>query len=510
MKVNNLIDINNELDLISKKIATFDTDERKEIKKNNKLIDSYVLELEEIKEVLKDVIKNKYQDLIPKEDKKKNVFEEINIQYEKIKFQSNNNYLFKMGIDKIIYEIRYSNNLDIINNSISGLLDKFLLVGVELKKEDFKYSLSLYKYICAYFELKSDSDFKNKIKNTFDSLYWECPNLVSHIFLAFMLLLEKYRDKFEYYIKHKITEDVSYDEQLANLSSLIISHYERLMSDKYLNYQKFAKGELRIEEYLESSPNKNEIISKFIDYDKYLSSSLAERKIFYNQIKGIYDDLCEYLFIDKYGYIIKKVKDIYLNKNSYVNNYNAFMKNAKMLNKQREKLNNKLLVIYSKINDKSNKRMLKKYNNLFNKANNVINEIISNYNNYDEVLINNDIINKLNDDSTYYDVFKLFEDNYSYLVNLIKDNNGNYEEYQKFLYNPYLNISKSISFTSDLDILNKISSKYELFNININLSDMNKLKEDLEYIIRIGYFDICKFNLDDFKLIFDIKKILGE
>ena len=100
-----------------------------------------------------------------------------------------------MGIDKIIYEIRYSNNLDIINNSIGEMLDKFLLVGVELKKEDFKYSLSLYKYICAYFELYSDSDFKNKIKNTFDSLYWECPNLVLHIFLAFMLLLEKHKDK---------------------------------------------------------------------------------------------------------------------------------------------------------------------------------------------------------------------------------------------------------------------------------------------------------------------------
>ena len=45
MKIKDLIDINNELDLISQKIASFDTDERKEIKKNNKLIESYILEL---------------------------------------------------------------------------------------------------------------------------------------------------------------------------------------------------------------------------------------------------------------------------------------------------------------------------------------------------------------------------------------------------------------------------------------------------------------------------------
>ena len=46
MKIKDLIDINNELDLITKKIASFDTDERKEIKKNNKLIESYILELD--------------------------------------------------------------------------------------------------------------------------------------------------------------------------------------------------------------------------------------------------------------------------------------------------------------------------------------------------------------------------------------------------------------------------------------------------------------------------------
>ena len=68
-----------------------------------------------------------------------------------------------------------------------------------------------------------------------------------------------------------------------------------------------------------------------------------------------------------------------------------------------------------------------------NPLTNKLNEIIINYSNYDEVLISNDIINKLNEDSTYYDVFKLFENHYSYLVNTIKDNNGDYEEYQKFL-----------------------------------------------------------------------------
>ena len=49
---------------------------------------------------------------------------------------------------------------------------------------------------------------------------------------------------------------------------------------------------------------------------------------------------------------------------------------------------------------------------------------------------------------------------------------------------------------------------YELDKLKNQCANIFKLKDDLEYIIRIGYFDINNFNLDDFKLIFDIKKIL--
>lgn len=506
----NLKEINDELDLIKNKIDGFNTDERKEIKKNNKLIDEYILKLDEVKDIVKTKIKSKYLKLIPKENKDLISEEKINDAYEKVKCLSNNNYLFKMEIDKILYEIRYGNNLDKINDSINKLLDKFLLVGIELKRDDFKYSISLYKYMSDFLELKNEDDFRVKIKDTFDSLYWECSNLVNHIYLVFMILLDKYHDQFENYIKHQYSDSISYEEELSNFNNLIKEYDESTMADKYLNYINFASGKLRIEDYLDDSVNKKDIITKFMDYDKYINSSLEERKYMYSQIKGLYDEMCEYMFIDKYHYIIDKVKEIYENKGNYTNNYNELMKTLKSLNKQKDKLNSKLFMIYNKINDKSSKRIIKKYNNLFNKVNNKINEIISNYENYDEVILVNDIIKKINDDSTYYDVFKIFEDNYSYLVNLMKDKNGDYEEYQKFLYNPYLSISKSIPFISEIDILNKLSSKCELFSININLSDMNKLKEELEYIIRIGYLDIYNINLNEFKLILDIKKMLGE
>lgn len=508
MIVKNLSDVIKELNLINDSMEKFDTDERKEIKKNNKLIDSYILELEQIKDVILNELRDRYQTLIPSSDNLNLDNSDQDIIFENVKYLSNGSYLYKMDIDKNMHEIRYGNSLDVINNNILDLMGKFLLVGVNITNEDFKYSLSLYKYMSSLIDNKDSEEFNVRMRDVFDSLYWECPNLVHHIYLCFSLLLDKYKDKFDTYIKNKCSFGNGYEEELKKFLDLVIVKNEEKMTSKYLNYQCFLNGELRIEDYLDGSTNKKEIISKFIDYDKYVSLDIDGRYSFYNQIKNIYDDLCECLLINKYSYLIEKVKEIYLNKNNYLSNYSSLIKNLKSLDKQREKLVGKLYFVYNKMNSKNSNRLLKKYNNLFNKVNSKIDEIISNYENYDETLFINDVITKLNDDSTYYDVFKLFESNYSYLVSFMKDKDGNYNEYIDFLYSPYLNISKSIPFISNVNIENKLLEKYELFDININLSDKNKLKEELKYIIRLEYFEKGNIDLREFKLIFDIKKII--
>lgn len=508
-KMENIFDLDEKLKLINDEIKKFDTDERKEIKKNNKLIDTYISELEVINQVLLNEIKNRYDSLVPIENKSLlDDDKSIDELFDKIRFLSDNNYVFKMRIDKNLYEIKYEKSLDVINENIVDLIGKFSYVGIKLNKDDFKYSMSLYKYMSHFFDNREQIDFDTKIRDVFDSIYWECPEIINHIYLCFMLLLEKNKDKFENYIKSKYNENLGYDLELDNYYKAIISKEEIVNRDEYRIYQKFSNGELRVEEYLNDSVNKKEIITKFIDYDKYNSLTADERMRFYEQIIVFYRDLCEYMWINKYCYLIDKVKEIYLNKNSYVNNYNSFVKTLKSLNKQREALMKKILFIYNQLNKKSNDRLLKKYNNLFNKINLKIDEIISNYANYDEIVFVNDIIKKLNDDSTYFDVFKIVEGNYGYVLNLMNDKEGNYNEFIDYLYNPYLNISKSIPFLRDINIEDKLIEKYDLFDMKVNLSDKNKLREDLEYIIRLGYFEKNNIEIEKFKLIFDIKKII--
>lgn len=502
----NLEDIKKKINSVKEEIKLFDSNERKEIKKNNKILDEYILLFNKIRDNIKEEILSKYKDLIPNDiiDIDENKLLDC---LDRIRYLSLNNYINKMEIDKNLYEIRYSLSLDSINNNISLLLDKFSQVGINLKKEDFKYSISVYKYMSFYLDNNNKLEFNKLIKEMFDSLYWECPNLVNYIYLCFIYLLDKYKDKFLLYIKNKYSATNGYDYELDNYYKLVIKNNEMINKNEYITYKKFLDGELRIDDYLDSSSIKKEIISKFVDYDKYMVMSREDRLYFYDQIRNVYDELVDYLLLEKYSYLIKRVKEIYLNKNNYINNYNSFSKKVKSLLKKKDSLNNKLFYLYNKINDKSSKRLVSKYNKLFNQVNNKIDEINNSYDNYDEILFINEVINRLNDDSTYYDAFLVMCSNYGYVNSYMKDKEGSYKELCDYLYSPYLSICKSIPFVSDIDIESKLDIKYDLFDMEVNLSDKMKLKEDLEYIIRVSYFDEYNIDIDKFKLIFDIDKM---
>lgn len=501
-----LKDINKKIDSIRNEIKLFDSNERKEIKKNNKIIDNYILELSKIRDNVLCEIECRYKDLIPNDMVDIDEIEVLDL-LDRVKYLSSNSFINKMGIDKNLYEIRYSLSIDVINDNISLLLDKFLQVGIKLSKDDFKYSISVYKYMSYYLDNLGKLEFDKLMKEMFDSLYWECFNLVNYIYLCFIYLLDKYSDKFLLYVKNKYSSSLGYDYELDNYYKLVIRNNMVINKSEYNYYNKFLQGELRIEDYLSNSSIKKDIISKFVDYDKYIEMNREDRLYFYNQIRNVYYELCDYLMLDRYSYLIKKVREIYLSKNSYLNNYNSFLKNIKGLLKKKDSLNKKLFYLYNKIDDKSSKRLIGKYNKLFNQVNSKIDEISKSYDNYDEILVIDKIIRELNDESSYYDAFLVVVSNYGYINSYMKDKDGSFKELMDYLYSPYLSICKSIPFISDMDIESKLDTKYDLFDIEVNLSDKMKLKEDLEYIIRLSYIDEYNIDIDKFKLIFDVDKL---
>ena len=495
-----LKDVNDLLKEINDRIPSFETDERKEIKKNNKAIKDYLKDLEDIKTILTEELKTKYNNNLPIKLEDSGDDNVIGKLIDKVLLSSDNSFMTKLKLNNNLYEIRNSNKYDVINKNIMDLLIKFKTVGVILTPEDFKYSLSLYKYMGTLFNNINKDDFK--IKEVFDALYWDSPNIVMHVYLAFIELIELNKEKFESYI---VTNTVGEHINLLDLLHReIIKDNNKKYTNQYEIFNLFANNTLIIDDYATESPYKKDTINKFTNYEKYCTFNREERIHFDENINVLYNDLCEYNFINKYCYLIDNIKDIYTKKKEHLNDYKIFMKKKNLLTRQKDKLNTKLFNLCNKF-DENNKKVV----NLFNKVNIKINEIIELYKDYDEIMFINDVVTKLDDDSTYEDAFKIYVNNYGYLMKFIIDNEGSYEEVIRFIYNPYIDISDSIPILSEVDISQKLVDKYKLFGIEIDLKDLATLQKDLEYIIRLENFKTYNVDLSKIKLLLDTNKILS-
>jgi hypothetical protein len=118
--VKNINELKEKIDMINQLLPSFDTDERKEIKKNNKLIEEYVAELSECKNIILGIMKDKKEGLIPKMVDN-NLDDNLDKMFEKVRYLSDNSYISKLYIDKNLHEIRYSASLDRVNENINDL-----------------------------------------------------------------------------------------------------------------------------------------------------------------------------------------------------------------------------------------------------------------------------------------------------------------------------------------------------------------------------------------------------
>ena len=125
-------------------------------------------------------------------------------------FNDNNSYKEKLKLDAAIYDLHiYSEyTFEDINLFIRDLLDKFKKAGVILKSEDFQLTSYVNKYMKAYFESKNGFDNLSKI---FEEIYWFNHDIIKHIELNFIILIEKYKKNFDNYIineKKKILDSM--------------------------------------------------------------------------------------------------------------------------------------------------------------------------------------------------------------------------------------------------------------------------------------------------------------
>lgn len=509
-------------------------------KNNKKNLQAYKDKASEIKQVY-----NTYLDEILSEMKRRTVkiksisadpkVEKLEQQLkymDKIELLYKNKTSFeKMELDETLYILRrfYKNNLELINDAIVKCLEKFRIVGVNLTAEDFGYSIYTKEYMTTFLEEMKKGDCNSiKVKDTFEQIYWKCPDIIIHIELNFRSLYfknERIINKYYDDARKLITKELGLNEEEA------IERYEAIQNqlieaknkDTALIIEKFLSGEKNPKDYELSSIKKN--------YKKLLGKEIEEfDKEQLDEInKNIYrlqNSLYEYKNYLKFKFIYDNVIEIYNSKEKYKVLFNQKLKTIKKMEAKVYKSKTKMqkfenhIGLLQKLFSKNTNRLEK----INVDANTQILELRNIYRDLEENKINNIISTTLNDGSTIYDALLLACQFYSFLVNctieefpdILQDEiQSTIEKFRRFIKYPKTTIINNVKILEDKDIILMIKDKYNLCNIIITKEDLEEdnvpnLITIVNSICEYNYIVNSKTNLEDIKFLLQANKILEE
>lgn len=412
-----------------------------------------------------------------------------------ILFNEYKNTYEKLGIDRLLYDINhfYKNDLDKVNSDILECINKYKQMG--LHKLNFNYSLYCNEYVNV---LINNQDNEKLIRETFDKIYWKCPEIVTHIELCLKSIYQHNKKKLNKKVKEEDNRYFSKKtrEQLLEEYYNKVKEYDHSLEiDKLTIYDKFRNGELKVKDYQEESVKKayNLIKDTNANVDEYLNDNI--RKLAYS--------LREYKNYKKYLYIINDIRAKYKDKEKYKGIYDNLLKEIKKEEKTLFKLNKKMSKMSSNvfINDKAKEEQLSKINI---QVNNIISSIKDKYEQLEDIRVNDRVLNKLEDKSTYRDALLLAASSYNYMIELLKKQNPNITleeaknvilDLKNFIYSPYNTMINNISIVEEKNMAFIIIDCYKLLNINIKVDDLdddNTVNNLLNNIEIINMFNIMK------------------
>lgn len=478
-------------------------------KNNIKNKKKYKATLEETKYNYDILLNQIIKEINKRKEKYSKVYEDETLKdsEEKIKFIKDNLFLLndyntsyeKFSFDKILYELNhfYRDDLESANFNIFECINIFKKVGIELTKEDFNYSEFANEYMTILLENPTDKD---RIKECFEKIYWQCSDVLKHIELNIKYLYYQNQTIFEKYaltLKDKFLK--LYDDKILNMYHELVINYDMNKSNSlYIGLNKFLNNELNISDYQTLKIEK--CYQMFTDDYKNNFEEVTD------EINKIALSSIEYKNYLYFNYIIEDLKKVYKEKENYKN---VLKSKLKLIQKKE-----KVVIAYNKKNKKKSKK--EKINI---KVINLINELETLYKELDDDIFHDKVYKYLSDDSSIYEALCLACSHYSYIVKcMIKfEKEGSFEsEYEKlieFLLSPYNNVIQNIAITEEKDLPLIISDRYKLSNFKItkeNLLTIEGIDEIISAAEKIDIYNkiVLKLSYDNIKFLIDTKDML--
>ena len=531
MKLNNQIEVDKEI------LSVLPVNNKKNLKE-------YKLKCEEIKKNYENYLENINSEIKRKSVKIKSIPPNSNIDelykqiknMEKIKLLNKNITSFeKMDLDEILFVLKrfYKNNLELINENIEKCLEKFKSVGIELKEEDFNYSLYTREYMKVLLqEIKIDNINSTRVKENFEQIYWKCPEIITHIELNIRSLYLKNEKKINKYFQD-IRKDVlkefevkENEDAYKKLNSLKSRWLKQKDKDSSLILKSFETKKEAPKDYEKIAVQGQYKKLLGIDYDDIETEQMEE---FNKNIFRLRDNLFEYKNFLKYKFIYDDIIEIYNTKEKYGNVFKQKLKQIKKKEAELFKLNKKIesqskhssliLKLFNKINKNNNK--LEKRNSDINSK---ILELKDIYRDLEQNKVKNIISTVLTDNSTIFDALSLVRPFCSFLVDSIikkyedisqEDIEFTIGDFWEFLDFPNMTIINNTTITENKDLNLVIKDKYNLCNIKISKDDLeeenlDKLINTAKIICNSYYLERSQITLEDIKFVLQVNKLFGE
>lgn len=492
------------------------------VKERNEYVEEQIKKFDKYQVEVYRLLKLRVNSLLPSD--KSNHYDSLkkNIEKEKqIIVFNNSDYSidFKLGIFKLISSIDINDDvsLNTINNTFLNIIKIFEDASIKLTISDFTYSMFTEKYMHVFLDnIEKNNRFEEVMKKCFDSIYWECPDIIKHLKLNFWSLLEKYEEKLKIYtdtVSYQLLQKTGYDK-----NSLIdkylgnVNKYNLEVSrDEFYNLDSFLSKKKNVLDYLDGSATRVKNLDQFVIDGEF--KDIEDSSKFYDNMVELAHTLSVLKLYYRYEFIIKDIQDKYSKKDANKSVFSNKLKEVNTEESKRKKIYNDYLKacgknLFHKVNEekiKSNKLAINeeilKLDTLYNELHDL--EIVE--------LINK----KVNSTDSLYDLFSLSYESYYYLEKMFNEHFKDSDDYSfeeelnkyfDFIYSPYNDFLKKINGFSMVDVSSVITDKYRLLGINvtndnISVDNLDSFMDSVNYVKFID--DILKGDLsfDDINVI---------
>ena len=461
---------------------------------------------EEINEKLLEEIEKRYNQLSetrmnPEIEKKD---EELKELLFRLSIVDDREAFEKIQFDRITYNINgyYKRDLEETNSEIIDAIKELEDIGVDVSTNDFKISEYAYDYMEVLIdEYKKENTNFDRIKDTFDKIYWKCSDLISHIYVCFRQIFDNHIEEIEGEYKDRAEKIlVSLRTNINKLEEerkkIIKSKRALEVRDDKLILEGFFAGTLNINDFKKDfyESNYDELISK--DFSKL---SAEEKSNLDENIKKLYENLIEYSKFLEYRFLcddmlkmreeeIKKREENKANKVK-TTEFEAIKKEIIKQMEEIKKINTmiskpKKQGLFGKSSKSSNSAELLRRNNL-------IQEVKKLYLQLDDIRVKNAVVDNIKETSTLLDVLKLASYYYGFMAKSIinKNNEVTDTEIADMIRNirDYINLTdfaviNNINALENRDLAIIIKDRYKLYGMN--LTKENFMPDNVEDLLR--------------------------